>query len=270
VLYSKEEKNICNQKNIWMFHRVRFDNHHIGNIYDLRGMVHEFNDIIRLIDLAIKKGKKFGSIAQTFMDKNAIHLSFDDGYKEHLIVAKALKKRYNFPVEAITFSINIRNSFYSKKFCMDIIYQWIENRNSTPFQELFGMELSTIDINHIKKIIFSDKHYIHRLNSYRVNLDNYFLNESEVIELSKLFSIGSHVINHSFLNSLNRDEVYNELKESKEFLESKLRIPIDTLCYPEGKSDIYIEEIAQRVGYKFGLSISSGTNIYKIGRVIPQ
>jgi len=252
-----------------MFHRVRFENNHIGNIYDQRGMVHEFDDIIGLIDLAIKRGKKFGSIAQTLIDKNTIHLSFDDGYKEHLRVAKRIKEKYNFPFEAITFSINIRNSFYSKKLCMDIIYQWIENKDAKPFKELFDMALSNIDINHIKKIIFTDKNYIHLLNSYGVNLDEYFLNEAELIELSKLFSIGSHSINHSFLTLLSADEVYNELKQSKEFLELKLKIPIDTICYPEGKSNTNIENIAEKIGYKFGLSISGGTNIYKIGRVIP-
>ncbi len=253
-----------------MFHRIRCENNYIPNIYDKRCMVHQFEEIIDLIDLAIKKGNEFGSIAQALEDNNTIHISFDDGYKEHLWVAQALKQRYKFSFDTITFSINIKNSFYDKKLCMDILYEWIETKNFKPFEDLFDMKPSDIDVNVIKKKIFTDKKYISLLNRYYPKMQKYFLDELEVIELSKLFSIGSHCINHFFLTSLDSDEVYNELNQSKRILESKLQISIDTICYPEGKSSGSIEKIAKSIGYKFGLSISGNKKLYKIKRVIPR
>jgi peptidoglycan/xylan/chitin deacetylase (PgdA/CDA1 family) len=254
-------KNMINNENIWMFHRVRFSNNYISTVYDKRGMVHHFDDIINLIDSALESGKKIGSISQSLQDKNTIHLSFDDGYKEHLLVAEKLKEKYNFPLEAITFSINIRNSFYSEKLCMDMIYQVMDNH-------LCNIKLSSV--NKIKNKIFSNKRYIPLLNNQKIDMENYFLNEDELISLSKLFSIASHCVNHTFLTSLESSEVYYELDESKRFLESKLNITINTICYPEGKSNKEIREIAKNRGYKFGLSISGDIDKYKLGRIIPR
>lgn len=252
---------MCKRQNIWMFHRVRFDDKPMATIYDKRGMLHHFDDIIHLIDFALESGKKMGSLAQALEDKNTIHLSFDDGYKEHLLVAEKLKERYNLPLEAITFSINIRNSFYSQKLCMDIIYQMIENG-------LCDIKFSSI--NKIKNKIFSNIKYIPLVNNKKINMENYFLNEDELLRLSQLFSIASHCVNHTFLTSLEASEVYYELYESKRFLESKLNITVNTICYPEGKSNKEIREISRKIGYIFGLSISSGIDNYKIGRIIPR
>lgn len=248
-------------QNIWMFHRVRFDTIDITDIYDKRGMVHHFNDIVNLIDLALSEGKKIGSLTQALKDKNTLHLTFDDGYKEHLMVAKKLKERYGFALNAITFSINVRNSFYTEKLCMDIIYQ-AKERN------LCDIKVSSI--NKIKSKIFSSQKYISLLNNPKINMDNYFLNQTELLTLSKLFTIASHCVNHTFLTALNEREVYFELNESKEILEYLLNIKIDTICYPEGKSNKYIREIAKEAGYTFGLSISKGDDYYQIGRCIPR
>jgi len=244
-----------------MFHRVRFQDNNIANIYDKRGMVHHFDDIIKLIDSALSEGKKIGSIKEALKDKNTIHLTFDDGYKEHLLVAQKLKEKYNFPLNYISFSINIRNSFYAKKLCMDTIYQAMENN-------LCQIKFSSI--NKIKNKIFSNTKYINVLNSKKINMEDIFLNESELITLSKLFSIASHCVNHTFLSSLDNSEIYYELNESKQFLESTLKITVDTICYPEGKSNKVIRKIAKNSAYTFGLSISSGSDKYKIGRIIPR
>lgn len=256
-------------ENFWMFHRIELENNEVSDIYYKRNMAHTYKELINIIDKAIKKGKKFGSIEQALKNKNVIHLTFDDGYKEHLVIAKRLKEKYNFSKECITFSINIRNSFYKDKLSMDMIYSIIEDDES--LKKLCNkLDIGITSVNTMKDKIFGSKEYMNILNEFNINTEKYFLNELDVISISKLFSVASHCINHCYLTTMtNRDIIY-ELQESKSFLEKKLNISIDTICYPDGKSDENIEKLSSVCDYKYGLSISSSkNNPYKIGRSIP-
>lgn len=265
-----EGKSINVDSNIWMFHRVQIEDNEINNFYQQRGMLHTYSQITYLIDDAIEKGLKFGSIAQALENKNIIHLTFDDGYKEHLVVAKNLKQRYNFSWDYITFAINVRNSFYSEKFSMDLIYKSMLLNKLNDVSKIINCDIRNLDISDIKNIIFKSKKYISLFEKLNLDVDDCFLNKDEVEEISKLFSIASHSINHIYLTSLSSDDIRNELEESKLFLQSELNIPIKTICYPEGESNREINKIAKQCGYQYGLSIYSGDGDYEIGRTIPR
>jgi peptidoglycan/xylan/chitin deacetylase (PgdA/CDA1 family) len=259
--------------NIWMFHRVRLNDKYISNIYDKRNMVHNFDSIICLIDKYFKLGYSFGSLSQAINNSKIIHLTFDDGYKEHLIVAKKLKKKYNFSYDCITFSINIRNSFYDDKLSMDIIYELIENDLLYILYDLLKIDNNT-SLQDIKKIIFTNptSEIIIAVNK-KVNMKDYYLNKEDLIDLSKLFCIASHCINHSFLTSLSDENIYKELYNSKQFLSKELNIKVNTICFPDGKHSEKINRMSQKIGYKFGLSISSNfkdSKEYNIERSILQ
>lgn len=259
--------------NIWMFHRVRLKDNYISNIYDKRNMVHNFNDIVCLIDKYFKLGYNFGSINEAINDKKVIHLTFDDGYKEHLVVAKKLKKKYNFSYNCITFSINVRNCFFDDKLSMDIIYELIDNNLLGELDLLSDISNST-SLSSIKKEMFTNttQKTITLLNK-NVDMRDYYLNEEELIELSKLFCIASHCINHRFLTSLSDEDINKELYDSREFLSRVLGVEINTICFPDGKHSEKINKISKKVGYKFGLSISSNfkdSKEYNINRVILQ
>lgn len=268
----KEIKSKNIDGNIWMFHRISTKYNYIGNIYAQRGMLHTFDELIYLIDKTIAKGYIFGSISDAIINNKVIHLTFDDGYKEHLYIAKELKRRYNLKHSSITFSINIRNSFYNEKLSMDIVYKYIENNELNHLCKILKLKTNNIELSDIKQIIFSDNSYIKVLNK-NVNMQDYYLNKEEIVSLSKLFSIASHCVNHSFLTSLNHDNIYNELYNSRTFLSTLLNQDIDTICFPDGKHSDYINQVSKKVGYKFGLSISSkllDLNEYNINRIIPR
>lgn len=258
--------------NIWMFHRISTKHNTISDIYEQRGLLHTFDELICLMDEYLSKGYTFGSISEALKDNKIIHLTFDDGYKEHLYVAQVLKKRYNLHYDAITFAINIRNSFYDEKLSMDIVYHYIENNNLDRLCDILELKSKNIELSDIKTLIFSDNKYIKELNK-NINMEEYYLNKEEVISLSKLFSIGSHCINHSFLTALNDKEMYNELNNSRTFLSSLLKKDIYSICYPDGKHSDYINEVAKKLGYTFGLSIHSNLKIneaFNLNRIIPR
>jgi len=258
--------------NIWMFHRVNTSKSSIHDIYRQRGMVHTLDEIFCLIESALSNNYIFGSIAESITNKKIIHLTFDDGYKEHLFVAKELKRKYNLSHNSITFSINIRNSFYKDKLCMDIIYQLIESNSLHKIDKLLDINTDNHSLQEIKKLLFSTTKHIEEINKH-VNMEGYFLNKEEIVSLSKLFSIASHGINHCYLTSLDESDIYWELKESKEYLSALLNTSVDTICFPEGNHSTLINHIAKEVGYKFGLAIASKikkSKEYNLLRRIPR
>jgi peptidoglycan/xylan/chitin deacetylase (PgdA/CDA1 family) len=79
-----------------------------------------------------------------------------------------------------------------------------------------------------------------------------YINKKQLLELSKLdiIKISSHTHTHKILTQINENEIVRELKESKEFLENLLSAPVCSICYPEGKFNKKIIDIAKSVGYQ--------------------
>ncbi|UCB53335.1 MAG: polysaccharide deacetylase family protein [Candidatus Zixiibacteriota bacterium] len=79
------------------------------------------------------------------------------------------------------------------------------------------------------------------------------------------FEIGSHTVNHPDLTRIPRRFVEYELRVSKEMLEDKLGQQVDSLSYPFGRFNRYVEQEAERLGYRGAYALRSdgrrrGTN----------
>ena len=78
-----------------------------------------------------------------------------------------------------------------------------------------------------------------------------YMNQNQLSELNDLglIKISSHTHAHQLLSRISDKEVGNELKESKEILENITAKKIYSLCYPEGKFNKKVIEIARALGY---------------------
>ncbi len=260
-----------------MFHRVQVDKkQNINKLYFQRNMVQSIDNVFQVIEYYISKGYKIGSIKQVLEDDVFFHLTFDDGFKEHLEVAYLLKEKYNFIDENATFSINIGNSFTQEYTGMDIIYEIISNNELhklLQFIEIDAMLIEKSDdkINKIKDIVavLAPKD-LKEISKYftetHEKLKNVFINSKEVSELSTIFNIASHGVTHRFL-PYHQKETLKEILLSKEFLENEINKRINTFCYPEGKNNLNIQAFCEKAGYTFSLSIShEDKNNFCIGR----
>jgi hypothetical protein len=77
------------------------------------------------------------------------------------------------------------------------------------------------------------------------------INKEQLIELNKLpqILISSHTHKHSILNKISESEIEIELETSKKLLENILNKQINSLCFPEGKFNKKVIEIAKKMGY---------------------
>jgi len=85
---------------------------------------------------------------------------------------------------------------------------------------------------------------------FYIPTNNRQLSKRDIVYLSKSFDIGGHTISHKILRSLHPDQVYCELKDSKEELENLIGRKVTSLCYPRGRYDQKIIKIAKGIGYE--------------------
>jgi hypothetical protein len=236
-------------------------------------MVITIKKLYQIIDNLLNNSYTPGSIKECLENNNCFHLSFDDGFKEHLNVAYLLKKRYNLNSSTLSFSINTSNSISHNFSGMDLIYNILENYKVKKLNNLLKKDFDLKNIPEIKKsILLLKPEQLKQLSEFFPELHNQlkktFLNNSEIYELSKMFQISSHGVTHRDLTN-HKEESEKEILESKAILEHIINKKIDTFCYPEGKNNKTIQKFCNDSGYKYALSIRhEHNNNFCIGRKI--
>ena len=79
--------------------------------------------------------------------------------------------------------------------------------------------------------------------------------------------IGSHGVGHRMLAKLSADETHAEMSESKQVLERELGRAINVLAYPVGGMDAYNENViaaAMDAGYRLACNYVTGTNRFPL------
>ena len=260
--------------NILMIHRIYYDiEQKINPMYFDRAMVIGYEKLKSIIDEFLEKGFEFGSLKQCLLNPNRYFcLSFDDGFKEHLWVAKDLIKSYNIDKKSMLFAINVGNSIYHNFSGMDIIYHLAQFKRLNEAFKFFNFKVSTK--NMFSNIQILKEHYIKQppnvlldFNAkFLPDLSLTFLNKKEIQELSKIATICSHGITHRDLTYHKADSDI-EIIESKNILEKIIGDEVSIFVYPEGKSDDDLYKICKNGRYEYGLSIKhKSNNPFCIGR----
>lgn len=85
------------------------------------------------------------------------------------------------------------------------------------------------------------------------------LSLEDVLEISKLYEIGSHTVTHPMLTRIPMHQVEWELRESKQALEELLGKEVKSFCYPRGYANDEIRDLAGKY-YKTARNTLVGTN----------
>lgn len=91
---------------------------------------------------------------------------------------------------------------------------------------------------------------------------------------SGLVEIDSHTLSHPYLDTLSSNNVNNELVNSKKWLKDNLGIDSKVICYPSGRKNQTVVNVAKE-NYKYGLLMDGGvfkynsdtSNMYEIERI---
>ena len=83
-----------------------------------------------------------------------------------------------------------------------------------------------------------------------------FMNADQIKEMAGAgWEVGSHSMRHLDLAALDLSEQKYEIFKSREFLEEKLGLPIQSFAYPFGSSNFDILELTRAAGYTTGMSL---------------
>lgn len=271
VEYANKNLRLDSKKpHILMIHRIHFNNK-ISPLYFDRNMAISLYKLESIIDFYLNNGFSFGDLEECLSDNKKFCLSFDDGYKEHLKIAKILFKKYNIPKKSMIFCININNSLHNIFCNMDLIYALIDNNRMQDLCEYFSIskEFSVFDIiNMIKKdyMNLDSKSMQDFYEKFKLDLSSHFLDSKDIKELNKIASIASHSVFHRNLTKhINNSKI--EIIESKKILESIINEKINIFCYPEGKSDESVWNLCKKAAFSYALSINhKENNPFCIGR----
>ena len=97
---------------------------------------------------------------------------------------------------------------------------------------------------------------------YVKNKKKGFLSRRELKELSSYANvdIGSHTASHPFLTTLSDQQIIEELRSSKEFLEDLLAKEITLFAYPYGDYNQRVRDLVSEAGYKIARNSKFTTN----------
>lgn len=209
--------------------------------------------------------------------KKSIVITFDDGYKNNFKYAVPLLEKYNMPA---TFYITTKRlQDESFLFWFDLLDISLDNINEEQLNSInnsdlvrsFGKKFMNIgDIKSIVKTFNKEqkeaflKLIYQSLDTYNVikqyDTDYYdLMNEEELkyISASSLFTLGSHSHSHHNMDTLSKEQLNFELKESKKLLEEITQKEILSIAYPDGAYNDFVKKISIESGFKQLLAVDS-------------
>ena len=195
--------------------------------------------------------------------KNAIAITFDDGFENNYSKAFPILKNLEIPT---TFYISSAMIGSNKMFWVDKLEDCINNAKSKTINMIlekeynFELKNSEDKINALTKIKSFCKMSKNSLKEKVIeqliaqtghkpdssNSDNYKVmswQQLKEMSLNEYVIIGGHSSSHEILSKLDVDEMQKIVKSSIDKLSSELNIKIEHYSYPEGQHDHYNQEV---------------------------
>jgi len=277
---------------IVMYHYIRKFDHQIKNLNFLHQ--NNFNKQLKFFNRNFDVFRLSNDLEKFDYSKNKILLTFDDGLKEHLSVARILKKK------------NIKGIFFiSSKPLIDRdfltvhkIHLILGKNNDEKIRELFQkfnlikhLKKKSFDVflnqkNLLKKIknlkkkneiyykvclnLISQKQpeIIDNLFDYCFNkkeqkqiFKDFYLNKKDIMKMMKMgMEIGSHGHSHKVLSLMKKKDQLKDIKKCVDFLKKIVGKPINFFSYPYGGSKTYNKNtlsVLKKLKIKKGISVDS-------------
>ena len=266
-----------------MYHYIRNKNK-LFPYYDIL----EKKDYIKQIKKFSKTGL-INSYEELFLDNDKYLPTFDDGIKDHIYAAEILRK-YNavglffIPTSPLKNNeildvhkthlivgkikgleaLNELEKYLNKNKIKNYYNQKEKVKYGTAYKEnndeLYKNEFKKI-MNYYGNLKLKHKILDYLLKKFEIYIKpkDYYLNKKEIRYLSSLgMIIGSHSESHTLLSRLTFKKQFEEIKNSKIFLEKIINKNIDTFCYPYGGKISYNKntlKILKKLKFKLAYSV---------------
>lgn len=267
------------QPRILMFHKLRLDNPK----FDKESISIELFDEL----LAYIKSKyqvyTLNELVSSYLDngrypKNAVVLTFDDGFCVFIDKALPVLKKHNLKATLFVCPLLIEQgqTIWPERLMDAFEHDALSTADKQSLPQL---------IEDFKQLNASSRaeHESELLNdgyAFKANSDNRhrsLMSWSELDEVlaSGLVEVGSHSSSHPILSNEQDAFALNEIEQSKKLIEHKLNTKVHSFCYPNGQAGDYlpkhIEMLKQShylcaVNAYFGL-VNGKSSVYELPRI---
>lgn len=207
---------------------------------------------------------EFHTLKVVELSRPLIILTFDDGYKDFIdhVMPVLAKKRIKANHNIVYTAAEKGELIWTQRMNM-ILDEIYKKRTITDFK--FADKNIKIDYSEpltvLKRRVFN---ILFRMNYQQIDeyiavkenalgLRKYtdqMMNWEEIRQCSNAgIEIGSHTLTHAPMLDLNADTV-NEIRSSKELIEQKLGIAVNTFAFPNGKVSPHTYQLAINAGYQ--------------------
>lgn len=226
--------------------------------------------IISLEDFIAYKRKKIENIP-----KNAIILSFDDGYQNCYTNLFPILKKYNVPA-----AIFLPTAYIDKKeiawydmvvYCIAETKEkeitvdgkkYVIDSNEKKVAALVELKRKIRDSSAKREMLLKETEQTTKITgNVCKNEDFQFMSWENCTEMQRAgISFGSHSVTHQIMTAFSENEVKHEMLFSKKIIEEKLKRECTAFAYPFGCSNASMKKMLQSMKYRAGLSATYGTN----------
>ncbi|MDR1965022.1 MAG: polysaccharide deacetylase family protein [Planctomycetaceae bacterium] len=213
----------------------------------------------------------------------AVHVSFDDGYSNNLLLAAPLLNRYEIPATLFvttnfietqnqliwSLELHERLSVFSGTQLSLAGQLYSLDPPETPKRTEQALQLLQI----AKSLPMADRETLLQFLRERTKPDltpkwkrelYTFLSWDELRSLQKKgIEIGAHTLSHPILSQLQPQEIDRELRESKNRLETELNKKCDLLAYPFGSENDFSDLVvntARNIGFRLAFTLQEKRN----------
>ncbi len=200
------------------------------------------------------------------VNRNTVAITFDDGYIDFYTNAYPLLIKYQIPA---TIFISTGNIGKEKEFWWDELEYIIFEEKLPEHLDVFGRKIYTKEYQTRKELLLSVRQIIidnnckdrdrgmndlwKQIGKNRIfRENNRTMNESEIAEIANnpLITIGAHTVSHVICSKESNDDLVDQIKESKNYLENITKKEVDLFSYPNGDFDSVSVDILKRLGFK--------------------
>ncbi len=238
---------------VLMFHRILPEKQIIyPNAYSTFGTLisQEYFDVV--LSLLTVNGFQFVTVSEIIQRSDTeklVTLTFDDGYADNFEFALPLLQKFK---ATATFFPVVNPCKNNTVLPLDIYYQCVDEMN-LPENERAEYITGTTKKNFYwaepeKQMEILNSLFNKLPQKSRVN----YMSSEHLKQLSDSgFEIGSHGMTHSLLiaDYINEEKALNELQKSKQWLEAITGKPVTAYCFPAGRYNAKMIELAKQVGY---------------------
>jgi peptidoglycan/xylan/chitin deacetylase (PgdA/CDA1 family) len=209
--------------------------------------------------------------------RNALAITFDDGYRDNLTHAAPILKRLGLPatIFLVTGHVDTPRVLWFDRLAM-AFKTATARRVAVGNGHLLslgtvGERLAALDdaLDHLKHVSDDERsasieRLVTALHPNPERPKRLMLSWDEVDALRGLgFSIGAHTVTHPILSRLSADRAWDEIHGSKAAIEKALGEPVRAFAYPNGGADDYNETVTRLVrdaGFTCAVTTRRGLN----------